>query len=426
MAEEEETSGPVRLGDVVGKFSDQAADNYNFFMGQRNVARSAAEQYFWNPVAETLGELSSNIWSDIGSWFRDSGAEQDRRKTATQRNQDQRAAVGGQFARATETPEGLRMLQTRSEYVNYEDRRQIVADQFTASYEDAVAKRQQRQYTGVPLGFVQGQYTAMEQPDGTVTYLLNEWQRSPMEEAARRTAALPADRRAQELAVGGQWARAFATPGGVQQLERRVMGEDYRTPFLTEDTVETDETAVLKMSRMSLEELNTLKQRLISVDLLDVDAAGIFEYADRTPGTYDAFLTLISKAQENGKNWVSFLDEALSKNVQFGRTRQKQPRAAQLIRLTSRDDLAAVFNQSAQRTVGRRLNEEEQNFLINSYHQMERQFYQQAAGGGEVMSVAAPETFGEEQIQQMQPEQYDIVGVGRQLENFRAIVLGQG
>jgi hypothetical protein len=425
MAEEERTDEPMRLGDVVAGITEAGSSNWDRWMSQRNTARQGAERYFWNPVQETLGDLTSNIWSDVQGWFRNTGAEQDRRSTQQQRQKDQREVVAGPEARALQTESGTEMLRRRSGIVNYAELQNDVARVFTEEYERSVQMRQERQYSGVPLGFVEGQYTALQQPDGSVTYQLNEWPRSPMEEAARRTASESPERQRQMLAVGGAYARAFSTPAGIQQLERRTMGSDYRTPFLTEDTVETDETAVLKVARMDLEQLNTLKNRLIQLDLLDPDDAGIFEYADRTPQTYDAFLTLVSKAQENGKNWVSFLDDALANNVSFGRAKKRQPAAAQLIRLSSRDDLASVFNATAQRTVGRRLTEQEQQFLIDSYHQMERTFYRQAASGGDVEMVAAPETFGEEQLQQMQPEQYDVVGVGRQLENFRAIVLGQ-
>jgi hypothetical protein len=340
-----------------------------------------------------------------------------------QEEQEQARRVGGQYARALETPEGVAMLQRRASFAEL---RQSLSDTFKVEYERAVENRQQRQYVGVPLGFVPGQYIAKQDPrTGDVVYSLLEWPRSPMEEAARRLANETPQRREQMLRVGGQYAQAFATPAGIQQLERRAMGDDFRTPFLTEDTVETDQSVIEKMARMNLDELNTLKRRLILLDLLDENDAGIFEYIDRTPETYEAFLTLVTKAQENGKNWVSFMEEALANEISFGRTKTRAPRAAQLIRLTSADDLNSIFNQAGLRMVGRQLTDEEREFMVTAYNDMERSFQQRAASGGVLTEPPSAQGFVEQRIPDQLGEEYNIYSMGNVLDSFRAVMAGQ-
>lgn len=415
---------PMRLADVVSELQDTASSNYDTFMrtygAQSPWAKPISEkltEWGWNPVKETIWDIGSSIRQDIRGFFSTSEDIAEERNAPTRATEVQVAAD-----RASKIQE-----ERRQSYVQFDQLTRDIGRQFRASYEEAVQRRQSRMYQGVPLGFVEGQYQPQIDSQGQVVgYTLNEWYRNPMEIAAHRMATQSAERTEAELRVGGQYARAFASPEGISMLERRTMGSEYESPYLTEDTVETDLSAIQVVARMTTGELGVLKNRLIRVGLLDPDQAGTDVYADRTPATYQAFLDLVYKAQENGKRWEPFLDEALAAGVDFGQVKGKGGnRAAQLIRLTAKDDLAAVFNQTAQRTIGRRLSQEEEDHLVRSYHDLERQFWQVASSGGEVQEPTSADVFADQQLQELQPDAYSVVGMGKQLDNFRAIVLGQ-
>jgi hypothetical protein len=421
------------VADVVENLSERIGSVWDIYTPNLDPIRGYIQDWFVEPSREVVGEVWANVWSDLRGLGRTSETRRQAAEAQQKERQEQADRIGGDYGRAVQTPEGQAQLERNFE--SLASRATRLSQRFIESFEQGNLNRRQREYEGVPLGFVQGMYQPVTDRDGQLVlgekgqpkYRLLEWYRSPMEAAASRTAAETPERRQQQLAVGGQYAQAFSSPAGISMLERRMMGADYKTPFLTEDTVLTDSGAVNIVASMNTEQLNVLKNRLIQLDLLDADQAGTSVYADRTPATYDAFLTLVSKAQENGQQWEPFMDEALVNNVSFGRVSNRATsRAPALIRLTSKEDLSAVFNQTAQRYIGRRLMDDEIERLVTSYQSEERRTQIAMQSGGEVEMTPAADVFGLTQIQETIEPEYDTYQMGNTLDSFRRIIGGGG
>jgi hypothetical protein len=69
-------------------------------------------------------------------------------------------------------------------------------------------------------------------------------------------------------------------------------------------------------------------------------------------------------------------------------------------RLTSTDDLKAVFARAAQDSLGRTISDRELQRLADAYNREEKQYQQRAAYGGTVMQAPQASTFGTEQIEE--------------------------
>jgi hypothetical protein len=69
-------------------------------------------------------------------------------------------------------------------------------------------------------------------------------------------------------------------------------------------------------------------------------------------------------------------------------------------RLTSTEDLKAVFTRAAQDTIGRTLSDRELQRLADAYNQQEMAYQKKAAYGGTAMQAPQPTTFAEGQIEQ--------------------------
>jgi hypothetical protein len=115
----------------------------------------------------------------------------------------------------------------------------------------------------------------------------------------------------------------------------------------------------------------------------------------------------------------------LANEISFGRTKTRAPRAAQLIRLTSADDLNSIFNQAGLRMVGRQLTDEEREFMVTAYNDMERSFQQRAASGGVLTEPPSAQGFVEQRIPDQLGEEYNIYSMGNVLDSFRAVMAGQ-
>jgi hypothetical protein len=318
---------------------------------------------------------------------------------------------------------------------------------FVERYNEAENSARQREFTSVPLGYSPTMYEVVTRPifgdvevDGettkvqvgeTTVYRLKDWYKTPLEEAAMSVARMdPTEGRAMfDPTFQDREQQMLATPTGRRQLLQMSGQEDRYVsvdPTITSGPTKllTQEDAIDIVSRMGVDELNGLKDSLIRVGALKEKDAGTRMYADRTAGTYQAFADVVQLAQGNARTWHSLLSEALDQNiVLFDNNASSSP--PRMIRLTAPEDLGAVFGQTALRTIGRRLTDEETQFMVTSYQDMERSFGRQAALGGEVVDAPSPQAFAETRISDQIGEEYDVFQMGNVLDDFRRILGGQ-
>lgn len=330
---------------------------------------------------------------------------------------------------------------------------------FIEEYNAAERAAREREFTSVPLGYSPTMYEIVtrqaeteardpntgqilmgvdgrpimvpdpNQPPETV-YRLKEWYKTPLEEAALAIARMedPAEMR---RALQDPNQQLLATPAGRRELKMMSGQEDRYVstdPTVTSGPTKllTQEDAIDIVSRMGLNELNELKDNLIRIGALTERDSGTRLYADRTAGTYEAFANLVALAQGNARTWHSVLAEAVDEGLvlfEAGKTSGGTPQ--QLVRLTAPEDLGAVFGQTALRTIGRRLTDEEKQFMVTTYQDMERSFWRQASGGGEVVDVPSPQSFAETRIPEQMGAEYDVFQMGNVLDDFRRILGGQ-
>lgn len=113
-----------------------------------------------------------------------------------------------------------------------------------------------------------------------------------------------------------------------------------------------------------------------------------------------AFAALMAEANLTGQTWDALL--------QFRQTNPVSAGSGQLTtyRVTNPSDLRSVFRKAAQDTLGRGdLPQEQVDRMVNAYQQSERSYQQKAAAGGTVTQAPSPTTFGQEQIEQQNPDE---------------------
>lgn len=94
------------------------------------------------------------------------------------------------------------------------------------------------------------------------------------------------------------------------------------------------------------------------------------------------------------------LDNALTYLSQNPAPGEKTSSSLPSYRLTSTEDLKAVFTRAAQDTIGRTLSDRELQRLADAYNQQEMAYQKKAAYGGTAMQAPQPTTFAEGQIEQ--------------------------
>lgn len=194
-----------------------------------------------------------------------------------------------------------------------------------------------------------------------------------------------------------------------------------------------EEGAGRLLNGLSLNELNAVKAGLVQIGALTFDDVGAFNYFDTqsNPKIQQGFNRLIALAQNNAMDWRTLL----SQMIRNGDTLAPVDGDARgggggggfvnTIRLSSKEDLRAIADNVATRTIGRALSEEEANAFVASYQNMERAFQQRLVAGGEIEQPASPDVAAAAQIQEMAQDEYDIYQMGNTLDTFQQVLAGQ-
>lgn len=418
-----------------------------------NRAAQATSPIF-NPIEDVFGQIARDIRSDLGALLAPVGRFLYPPEPGPSKSAPSTFAQGRKVDPVTDVAARVEMREGLRQAAEVDRLRR----EFVQAYNAAELAARNREFTSVPLGYSPTMYEIVTRqpeteardpntgqilmgadgrpimvPDPTqpteTVYRLKEWYKTPLEEAALAVARMdPAEAR-RTLQDPSQ--QLLATPAGRRQLKMMSGQEDRYVstdPTVTSGRTKllTQEDAIDIVSRMGLNELNELKDNLMRIGALTERDSGTRLYADRTAGTYEAFANLVALAQGNARTWHSVLAEAVDEGLvlfEAGKTTGGAPQ--QLVRLTAPEDLGAVFGQTALRTIGRRLTDEEKQFMVTTYQDMERSFWRQASGGGEVVDVPSPQSFAETRIPEQMGAEYDVFQMGNVLDDFRRILGGQ-
>lgn len=192
-----------------------------------------------------------------------------------------------------------------------------------------------------------------------------------------------------------------------------------------------EEGASRLLNGLSLNELNAVKTGLVQIGALTFDDVGAFNYVDTqsNPKIQQGFNRLIALAQNNAMDWRTLLAQMIRNgDTLTPMDSDSTTRGAgyvNTIRLSSKDDLRAIADNVATRTIGRALSEEEANAFVASYQNMERAFQQRLVAGGEIEQPASPDVAAAAQIQEMAQDEYDIYQMGNTLDTFQQVLAGQ-
>lgn len=192
----------------------------------------------------------------------------------------------------------------------------------------------------------------------------------------------------------------------------------------------TPDAAERALNTLSTEELLQVKTGLVQIGALDIDDLGSMTFPDTqsNPRILQGFQRLVAVAQNNNEDWRVFLGRMLNNGDTLAPVSTSASGAggpAFTFRLTAADDLKAVADRVATRTIGRALSAEEADSFVASYQNMERTYEQQLAyGAGTVEMAPSAEVAAQQQIQQDLSEEYDVYQMGNTLDIFRQIIGG--
>lgn len=191
-----------------------------------------------------------------------------------------------------------------------------------------------------------------------------------------------------------------------------------------------EEGAARLLNSLSLNELNAVKSALVQIGAFDFEEMGAVNYFDTqsNPRIQQGFNRLIALAQNNSMDWRTLLSQMIQNGDTLapvdGDTRGGGG-FAPAFRLSSKEDLRAIADNVATRTIGRALSEEEANAFVASYQDMERAFQQRLRMGGEVEQPASPDVAAAGQIREMVGDEYDVYQMGNTLDMFQRALAGQ-
>lgn len=186
-----------------------------------------------------------------------------------------------------------------------------------------------------------------------------------------------------------------------------------------------DETgAERELNMLSTQDLQNVKIGLVQIGALDREDMGSLNTFDTqsNPQIQQAFQRLVGLAQNNMLDWRTMLSRMVRNNETVAPTKTQR---APLIRVTSVQDLRAVADNVATRTIGRALTDEEAQTFVTSYQNMERAYQRRALGGGEVQMAPDAQVAAQEQIEEQFATEYDVYQMGNYLDVFRAATRGQ-
>lgn len=186
------------------------------------------------------------------------------------------------------------------------------------------------------------------------------------------------------------------------------------------------------LNSLSLNELNVVKSGLVQIGALTFEETGSSNFFDTQSNNKIqlGFNRLIELAQNNSMDWRNLLSQMIRNGdtlapIDSDGLGTNRTGYVNTIRLSSKDDLRAIADNVATRTIGRALSNEEVDTFVASYQNMERAYQQRLMGGGDVEQPASPDVAAAGQIQEMVGDEYDVYQMGNTLDMFSRIIAGQ-
>ena len=185
----------------------------------------------------------------------------------------------------------------------------------------------------------------------------------------------------------------------------------------------TAESVQNDLLSMDLNEVNNVKYGLYKTGLIGADDIG-----DPTSKTISP--TVLKKAQEaatyanfNGMDWKQYLNTKSQTGSLLGSLDPSRGTngggAPQIqIRLTSRDDLKFVINETAARSLGRSLQNEEIENIVDAIHAEERRYQTQVATQPVVTQATDPRVMAQTMIGEQFETEADVYRMGSTLDSF--------
>jgi hypothetical protein len=175
---------------------------------------------------------------------------------------------------------------------------------------------------------------------------------------------------------------------------------------------------------LSVEDRVALQRAMAGAGLLKGEYRnGIWDDKSRS-----AYANLLEFANASGLTWQQALNQWAGATRIGGRGGGGggRARAPLTVKVSSPEDLAEIFNQTARTVLGRRLTPEESQRFVNAYQGVEKQVQQQAyrtaPAGGQITEPPSPDVFAEKRIREQSPGEASAHDLAMQFDNFLRII----
>jgi len=198
-------------------------------------------------------------------------------------------------------------------------------------------------------------------------------------------------------------------------------------PAMAERRYKSGEERTL-VAGLSPERIAQLQRQLVNAGLLTGRVVlGVWDDSSAT-----AFRQVLAIANVNGYTADEALQyvatqSALPENILGDSTDTRAPLSVQL---SSPADLARIFQQTAEATMGRRLDQADIDKLVGSYQSLEQGYqqttYGQAETGGTLTAPPSATAFAESELEQTNPGEVGAAAIADTFDNFLSILGGAG
>lgn len=283
-----------------------------------------------------------------------------------------------------------------------------------------------RQFEG-PSGQVQQTYYHTSAPLGLegagTTYDLGTYF-DPETQRVEKRQLFGVDIGAAPLSSAGRIAQAF---GGQAMFPTTV-----QQAAAGRGTLLDEEGARRELFALSVNDLAQVKLGLVAIGALEPENVGLLNVKDITSNAkiQTSFNRLVSVAQANGLQWQQLLTRMVRNGETFANLGAGPGPGTQRptiqYRLTNPDNIKAIAQDVALRTIGRGLADDEANMFVTSYQDMERRSQQaMAMGAAEVEQTPALDVAAETMLREEFRDEYDVYQMGNTLDMFQRILAGQ-
>lgn len=196
-------------------------------------------------------------------------------------------------------------------------------------------------------------------------------------------------------------------------------------------TLLDEEGARRELFSLPTNDVAQVKLGLVAIGVLEPENVGLLNVKDisSNPKIQTAFNRLVGVAQANGLQWQQLLTRMVRNGETFtdvagGGSPTNRP--AVQYRVTNPDDIKAIAQDVALRTIGRGLASDEANMFVTSYQDMERRAQQALAmGATEVQQAPSIDVAAETMLREQFEDEYDIYQMGNTLDTFQQVLAGQ-